>query len=218
MAKRYAYNTSATQVKKRYAMIGSTATQVKKRYAMIGSTATLVYSAQSPDQSYILNLDDQKTDYTGGWALSNQGGYAYLQGYSSSTKSWEMSYSANNQYGRGWMTTKQKVDISGWSKLSLTLSYYEGYGDAYKTAGKCYLAICTDNAYHGFSANMWDYTLTSTSGIVRSSTAQCGDGSGSRTITVDVSGLDGSYYIQIGRANAADNKTFTSQFKTVYFS
>lgn len=47
MPKRYAYNTSATQVKKRYAMIGSTATQVKKRYAMIGSTATLVYQAQS---------------------------------------------------------------------------------------------------------------------------------------------------------------------------
>lgn len=48
MPKRYAYNTSATQVKKRYAMIGSTATQVKKRYAMIGSTATLVYSAETP--------------------------------------------------------------------------------------------------------------------------------------------------------------------------
>ncbi len=46
MAKRYAYNTSATQIKKRYAMIDSTATQVKKRYAMIGSTATLVYSAE----------------------------------------------------------------------------------------------------------------------------------------------------------------------------
>lgn len=48
MPKLYAQNTSATQVKKRYAMIGSTATQVKKRYAMIGSTATLVYSAETP--------------------------------------------------------------------------------------------------------------------------------------------------------------------------
>lgn len=55
MPKRYAYNTSATQVKKRYAMIGSTATQVKKRYAMIGSTATLVYSADGnifPDMAW----------------------------------------------------------------------------------------------------------------------------------------------------------------------
>lgn len=46
MPKLYAYNTSATQVKKRYAMIGSTATPIKKKYAMIGSTATLVYSAE----------------------------------------------------------------------------------------------------------------------------------------------------------------------------
>ena len=47
MPKMYAYNTSATQIKKRYAMIGSTATQIKKKYAMIGSTATLVYSAET---------------------------------------------------------------------------------------------------------------------------------------------------------------------------
>ena len=44
MPKLYAYNTSATEIKKRYAMIGSTATLIKKKYAMIGSTATLVYS------------------------------------------------------------------------------------------------------------------------------------------------------------------------------
>ena len=60
MPKLYAYNTSATQVKKRYAMIGSTATQVKKRYAMIGSTATLVYSAETqiyPGASVTTRID-----------------------------------------------------------------------------------------------------------------------------------------------------------------
>ena len=60
MPKRYAYNTSATQVKKRYAMIGSTATQVKKRYAMIGSTATLVYQAQSDQKTITVTAKDYR--------------------------------------------------------------------------------------------------------------------------------------------------------------
>lgn len=72
MPKRYAYNTSATQVKKRYAMIGATATQVKKRYGMIGSTATLVYTARET-KSLAVSHSDHNNTYTLNWDTVNCG-------------------------------------------------------------------------------------------------------------------------------------------------
>ena len=63
MPKLYAYNTSATQIKKRYAMIGNTATEIKKRYAMIDNTATLVFQSGEYDQlEYIQTTGTQYID------------------------------------------------------------------------------------------------------------------------------------------------------------
>lgn len=113
MPKRYAYNTSATQVKKRYAMIGSTATQVKKRYAMIGSTATLVYSAA--------------------WSLiENWSKITWFSGYtgdsgSSPDSRTSLSKSGNNiiyKYGGGSQSIHcmPAIDITKYSSVSITVA------------------------------------------------------------------------------------------------
>ena len=91
MAKRYAYNTSATQVKKRYAMIGSTATQVKKRYAMIGSTATLVYTAEeniNPNLSFT-SINTGQTPKTASYTVNNSAGFESMDLTVYSSENWD---------------------------------------------------------------------------------------------------------------------------------
>lgn len=96
MPKMYAYNTSATQLKKRYGMIGSTATQIKKRYAMIGSTATLVYSAEEV-VSRSVTVTQQATPNYG--AANDD--YTVPSGYTSVTLS---NFSPGQSYG--WTVTE----------------------------------------------------------------------------------------------------------------
>lgn len=106
MPKRYAYNTSATQIKKRYAMIGSTATQIKKKYAMIGSTATLVYSADGnifPDMAW-----------TGGGA--NAGIVT--------TSSLQVILPTGSGKTNSKCYTSSKVDLTNYSKLIFVVSQY----------------------------------------------------------------------------------------------
>ena len=112
MPKLYVYNTSATQLKKRYAMIGSTATQIKKKYAMIGSTATLVYSAE-----YNALIE-------GGWTSKIT--YSDVTATTSSSKI----YIETNGTGYQGRVYKQ-LDITNYSKLTITYSgyaYYSSFG------------------------------------------------------------------------------------------
>lgn len=111
MPKLYAYNTSATQIKKRYAMIGSTATQVKKKYAMIDSTATLVYSAEE----YLLQNGAVQT-LAGGFTLLQQqyaSGLTYPSGY--------MLYKNTNSGSVSRVDSTKKIDWSKYTALKIKL-------------------------------------------------------------------------------------------------
>ena len=110
MPKRYAYNTSATQVKKRYAMIGSTATQVKKRYAMIGSTATLVYTA-----GYSI-IDNFATYTTVGADLTNPP----VSGFSLTKSGNTLVFKSGS--GIQVVALKPTFDLSKYTSLKITVS------------------------------------------------------------------------------------------------
>lgn len=140
MAKLYAYNTSATQIKKRYAMIGSTATQVKKKYAMIGSTATLVYSAEE----YIYNngvVDGYTwTAYKAGNKVTTTDNTTNLYGYTwygGGSESWSHSCS----WYAGWRTN-ETIDFSQYSTLTVNAKVYTNWS----TYNYVQIELC-DNAY-----------------------------------------------------------------------
>ena len=116
MPKMYAYNTSATQIKKRYAMIGSTATQVKKRYAMIGSTATLVYNAETPLYTYgVQNVV---------WKGAGDGGTSGSTNFGDSSVTIKAKGSYSNTGRAQTMRTDEKIDLTNYSKIKAIVSGY----------------------------------------------------------------------------------------------
>lgn len=179
----------------------------------------------SPVPALILNLNDQVTSVTGGWNIGNIGGYAYRQGYNNNDKAWVMSYSGNSWAGAGWMQTVNKIKISGYKKLRLTGWSHRGYGDADKGDGYVYIALVTQPSGSGENASGYcggdpDHILPTISYSATQTAVKVTQGYYSNNdivLDLDVSDIDGEYYIQIGRYNQSGYDTFTSFFKWVEF-
>lgn len=217
--------TTGSELGKVYDWDGTTSHQLGKGYDYDGTTNNLIYTAAEPDIPMILNYSDQVTAVTGGWNLGNKGGYAYTQGWSSGDNAWVMRYSGNNWSGAGFMQTIKKFNISGYSKLHLEYDSKQGYGNATKSNGWVYIALVPnasgsgDNAsgYCGGKpdnrkANAWD----SSNPVVAYNQRESGDIS-NWSIDLDVSNIDGEYYVQIGRYNSDGYGTFSTFFKTLTF-
>lgn len=180
------------------------------------NTSYIIYTSQSPDSPTLLNLSDQATEITGGWTMANNGGSAYQWQYKDNGPAgWYMSFSGNNANGQGWMTTNQPVEISGYATLTLTSWYQKGYGDAAAGSGYIYIALTTNTDYAGGAAGS---ATMKGSNVVKSAVVLTSASSGTATVVLDVSGVDGSYYVQIGRWNKTSACVFTSALQTVILS
>lgn len=183
------------------------------------------YKALSPDPALILNLSDQVTSVTGGWNIGGIDGHAYEQAYNSYQEAWVMSYDGHSWAGAGWMQTVNKIKISGYSKLRLTGSCHRGYGDADKGDGYVYIALVTQPSGSGANATGYcggdpSHILPTISSYATQTAVKVTQGYYSNNdivLDLDVSDIDGEYYIQIGRYNQSGYDTFTSFFKWVEF-
>jgi hypothetical protein len=217
--------TTNYEVGKVYEGDGTTNYQIGKVYEGDGTTNNLIYTAAEPDTPMILNYSDEVTAVTGGWKLGNKGGYAYTQGWSSDDNAWVMRYSGNNWSGAGFMQTINKFNISGYSTLRLSLKTVRGYGDATKGSGYVYIAIVPNASGSGNNAsgycggkpdNKTANAYDNNNPAVAYIQSWYGDNSGT-TLDLDVSAINGSYYIQIGRYNETGYATFTSHFYSLTF-
>lgn len=218
--------TTSYEIGKLYDNDGTTSYQIGNAYDNDGTNSYLIYTANAPETATILNYSDQVSGITGGWKFGNKGGYAYHQGWVSGDNAWVMRYSDNNWSGAGWMETNSKIYISGYSKLRLKLRTERGYGDATKGNGYVYIALKNNASSGGENAsyycggtpdhpwgNGWDSDNTNP---VKYYQRWFGD-NGETTIDLDISGVDGLYYVQIGRYNQTAYATFTTFFYTLTF-
>lgn len=217
----YDFNgTTKQEIGKLFDYDGTATHQIGKVYDNNGSANSLVYSGNSPSPALILNGDDEVTAVTGGWTLAKEGGHEYLFGYVSDTGAWEMAFSANNWIGAGWMVTKNAIDVSGYSKLRLNVKTVRGYGDASKTNGMVYVALATTSEYIGGypdNNNKMGERKGNASAVVKYALQNYGDSGDYFNLDCDVSGIEGSYYVHIGRWDAQASRTFHSYFKSVTF-
>lgn len=181
------------------------------------NTSHIIYTSEAP----LLNFSDEVTASTGGWAISSEGSGTYLKGYIADGKvaiypewpgGWYFAFDGSNYYGRGWMTTKNKIAFSGNSKLKLTFFYHRGYGDATKGSGFVYIALVTDNTYAGGNVTS---NIMQGGNVYKSKVLQCSEDEATTTLELDVSGVTGSYYVQIGRWNKTAYCVFTNAFQTL---
>lgn len=180
MPKRYAYNTSATQVKKRYAMIGSTATQVKKRYAMVGNTATLVYSAEEYlVQAGVINSGLAGSISAGTYAsqygtVSSNSGYVRLNISTSGTFPFYNSKAINlTNYKTCYIKFKTKGSSQAWQS-----SPYQAIRMGFSSSK------ITDCSHYNIITSNWNFSASYT-----------GASTSAKTISFDISGLSGNYYL-----------------------
>lgn len=180
------------------------------------TTNYLIYNAQSPETPTLLNDSDQVTSITGGWTIHDIEEHAYMNGYLSSgvdgVSGWGMSYNGQNKLGQGWMVTKNKVNISGWNYLRLNFYFKRGYGDATAGAGNVYIALTNTRDYVGGSKDD-DSHDSSKAPYYKFSTHT--NSSGYTSIPLDVSAVDGEYYIQVGRYNESSYQPFSTMFQKV---
>ncbi|MBR5873937.1 MAG: hypothetical protein IKY90_04280 [Oscillospiraceae bacterium] len=199
MPKMYAYNTSATQVKKRYAMIGSTATQVKKRYAMIGSTATLVYSAEMP-------LFTSGTGKNVGWsshtARENSGSQTPTVTDNSPTNLFADTKNGSDDSGdgclAGWYTT-DAIDVTGYSKLTLTFSSLYTRWDSYNYIIGGLLSDGKPSYKDGKNKDMIPFVASNIFADKKATTQK------DVTWEIDISGVTGSYVVGVYAVKTYEN-------------
>ena len=180
------------------------------------TTNYLIYTAQTPDSPTLLNQADEVTSITGGWGINSKEGNAYFQGHypngaPGGVSGWAMSYNGNNRYGQGWMFTKKKVNLSGWDKIRLSFYYQRGYGDATKGSGCVFVALASTTAYVGGNAS----NHTQSSDANKYTYATYSSDSGATTIDLDISGVEGEYYIHVGRYNKTEYCVFSTVFQSV---
>lgn len=187
MAKLYAYNTSATPVKKRYAMIGSTATQVKKKYAMIGSTATLVYSAW--EDGALFN-DGQIWEEAGDIKVTGSNiGNTTVTVADDGIYTWV--YPENGKNAVAYIGFSNPIDMTNYNTLYALVDYdFEPWsvakglqvGTSFGKLDKGYSKdLNHDSRYDGAPVNSGRQKI----------------------ISVDISGLSGSYYVTWYGANSS---------------
>lgn len=168
----------------------------------------------------LLLYADTMSDVTGGYTIGNIGGNAYYQGWSDAENAWVMRYSGHNWWGAGWMQTNNMIDVTGYSTIRLTGSSYRGYGAADKGRGYVYIALVSEVSGSGDNASGYCGSapdkLTVASGYqtpIKYVENLYGDDT--ITLDLDVSDIEGSYYIQIGRYNETGYYTFSSLFQTL---
>ena len=210
---------NSAELNKHYLAKGTTFDQINMIYSYNGASYDLAYIAQTPDPPLILNGIDQVSAVTGGWTIQNNGGEVYEQGWREESLTggpagWYMSYNGNNVKGQAWMTTKNKIEISGCTALKLTSFYQKGYGDATPGSGYIYVALTTGAGYAGGSPGS---SSMKGSNIFKSKVVMTEEKSGTITVTLDVSGVEGAYYVQVGRWNKTSACVFTTAFLTVTF-
>ena len=185
MPKRYAYNTSATQVKKRYAMIGSTATQVKKRYAMIGSTATLVYSAE------VVVFDG--TNVASGYTVNTDG-------YNKNTVGIFYAKSRYNSDGghRSDANAHVAIDCTNFSKITVSYSYVANY------YGNVQIGLFSKNpnvSGFSFESGIWRIVNADNGSSIG------GNQTGSGTVSFNLDNVTGTHYLMTYTYNTQGNQT-----------
>ena len=211
---------NSAELNKHYLAKGTTFDQINMIYSYNGASYDLAYIAQTPDPPLILNGIDQVSAVTGGWTYANNGGHEYLpwgwseSGIEGSPAGCCMSFSGNNAKGQGWLTTNNKIEISGCTALKLTSFYQKGYGDATPGSGYIYVALTTGAGYAGGSPGS---SSMKGSNIYKSKVVMTEEKSGTITVTLDVSGVEGAYYVQVGRWNKTSACVFTTAFLTVTF-
>lgn len=178
-------------------------------------TAILIYNLQAPDLPYILkNGLKEQEDITGGWKIDKQGGNDkwYFFGYDESTQSIRFAQRNMTSCRYGWVTTNNKVNVSGWNKLVMRVSTYQGYGDADKCNGWVY--VCLSNTQNAPMTS--DDVLTAD--VVKGTYYYSTNSSKTEHIVeVDISDIDGEFYIVAGQRNKTSQKTFHCQIHDIYF-
>lgn len=163
-----------TQVKKLYQQSPTLKTQVKKAYVQTGGVKKLIFSAWNGE---LLDGADKWEDITGGWVV--------FKGYSAnktpvSTPQGLQFY--DSVQGTGWYgaRTVKKIDVTNFSKITFTVhspnNFYVNYFyvGVYDTETQNY-----DRPTKGANTVYTDSAATD------------------KTLSIDVSGLSGSYYVGV---------------------
>jgi hypothetical protein len=178
-------------------------------------TAILIYNLQTPDLPYVLkNGLKEQEDITGGWKIDKHGSNDkwYFFGYDESTRSIRFAQRNMTSCRYGWVATNNKVNVSGWNKLVMRVSTYQGYGDADKCNGWVY--VCLSNTQNAPMTS--DDVLTAD--VVKGTYYYSTNSSKTEHIVeVDISGIDGEFYIVAGQRNKTSEKTFHCQIHDIYF-
>lgn len=177
----------------------------------------LIFTSQTPEQPYVLQLGlDAQEAITGGWTVKKQGSNWYFFGYDEDTESIRLAQKGVASHRYGWVYTNQKVNISGWNKLIMRVSTYQGHGDAAKCNGWAY--VCLSNTQ---SAPMTSTAVNDlfTGDVVKGAYHYSTNSSKKEHIVeVDISDIEGEYYIEAGQRSSESAKTFHCLIHDIYFA
>lgn len=209
--------TTNYEIGKLYDFDGTTDYQIGKVYDNDGTADYLIYNAQTPEQPYVLQLGlDAQNDVTGGWTVNKQGTSWYFAGYNEATQSIRLAQKNVSINRYAWVYTNNKVNVSGWNKLIMRVSTYKGYGDATKSNGWAY--VCLSNSQN---APMTSEAVNDlfTGDVVKGAYYYSTDSSKTEhLVEIDVSDIDGEYYIEAGQRSATSAATFTCCIHDIYFA
>lgn len=184
--------------------------QVGKAY--VGNE--LIFTSQTPEQPYVLQLGlDAQEAITGGWTVKKQGSNWYYAGYNESTESIRLAQNQVASHRYAWVYTNQKVNISGWKKLIMRVSTYQGNGDAAKCNGWVYVCLSsTQNAPMKSDGVLSDEIAKGTYYYSTNSSKT------EHIVEVDISDIEGDFYIEAGQRSKESAKTFHCLIHDIYFA
>lgn len=172
-----------------------------------------VFNSVAPELPYVLKDGlDAQTDATGGWDIAKVGDHWYGANYDEYTRSIRLAQTSRSGHRYGWITSGKKVDITGYSKLVLRASGHRGYGDAEASNGWIYL--CLSNTVE---APMTKDRTFSESVVLGNFYEESSSTQKYNLLEIDISSLEGEYYIQAGQRTVMASCTFSCFLHDIYF-
>lgn len=189
--------TANYEIGKLYDNDGTANHQIGKVYDFDGTVNSLIYTG-TPE--YLYKDGDQCTSDTGGWQVATGGIYWYWGNIAEDNNDiWDESHTSRSatfadsyvelttagSYTGTVIKTNNLIDCSGISRLTFSFNVTQ-YPGAYTTA------------YQSVHCSVVDDGATP---VYEKSAGWAMNASGNQTLTLDVSGLNGSYYIYFGLAS-----------------
>ncbi len=207
--------TATREIGKLYDNDGTTTYQIGKAYDNDGTNSYLVYSAEE----IILNNNDYATAITGGYVGGNKPNGAYQDGLLVNTGV-ELPVTA---YIQKTMWTNNKIDLTGYSKMTVTYTVSNSYSPAGVNTARGYGIVANSSKDIVWSAPDGDKNVTYGTnyqwsrfmshinyGGVNPGTTGNDIANGQKTAVIDISGWNGNYHIGVvASCNNANTITVT---------